>query len=91
MCTIASIDRDELITFFALWFLSSVFFGSFVMLMSLWVYNLFSKIFTPKVYKLPVDYFDEFPVLPEHYSKEFSLNVPCPAYIDSYKKEPSND
>ena len=60
MCTIASIDRDELITFFALWFLSSVFFGSFVMLMSLWIYNLFSKLFTPKVYKLPEDYFDEF-------------------------------
>jgi len=59
MCTIASIDRDELITFFALWFLSSVFFGSFVMLMSLWVYNLFSKIFTPKAYKLPEDYFSD--------------------------------
>ena len=60
MCTIASIDRDELITFFALWFLSSIFFGSFVMLMSLWIYNLFSKIFRPKIYKLPADYFDEF-------------------------------
>ena len=57
MCTIASIDRDELVTFFALWFLSSVFFGSFVILISLWIYNLFSKLFTRKPYKLPEYYY----------------------------------
>ena len=74
MCTIASIDRDELVTFFALWFLSSVFFGSFVILISLWIYNLFSKLFTRKPYKLPEDYFDE-PITEYYYRNEYKEEV----------------
>jgi len=82
MCTIASIDHEELITFFALWFLSSVFFGSFVILMSLWIYNLFYKIFTPKVYKLPTNYFDEIEMLDTSNAYD---------YVNSFERELFND